>query len=34
MPTNFELAFEQRPEVYAAWVELNTAIKAGMVLRR
>ena len=34
MPTNFELAFEQRPEVYAAWVELNTAIKAGMNLRR
>jgi alkylhydroperoxidase family enzyme len=34
MPTNFELAFEQRPEVYAAWVELNTAIKAGMDLRR
>ncbi|MGN6379569.1 MAG: carboxymuconolactone decarboxylase family protein [Gaiellales bacterium] len=34
MPTNFERAFEARPEVYAAWVELNTTIKAGMDLRR
>jgi alkylhydroperoxidase family enzyme len=34
MPTNFEKAFEPRPEVYAAWVQLNTAIKAGMDLRR
>jgi alkylhydroperoxidase family enzyme len=34
MPTNFERAFEARPEVYAAWVELNGAIKAGMDLRR
>jgi alkylhydroperoxidase family enzyme len=34
MPTNFEVAFAERPEVYAAWVQLNTAIKAGMDLRR
>jgi alkylhydroperoxidase family enzyme len=34
MPTNFERAFEPRPEVYAAWIQLNTAIKAGMDLRR
>ena len=31
---NLERAFDDRPEVYAAWVELNTAIKAGMDLRR
>jgi alkylhydroperoxidase family enzyme len=34
MPTNFERAFEPRPEVYAAWAQLNGAIKAGMDLRR
>src|SRR5262252_4246244 len=34
MPTNFERAFEPRPEVYAAWIQLNTAIKANMDLRR
>jgi uncharacterized peroxidase-related enzyme len=34
MATNYERAFEARPEVYAAWVELNGAIKAGMDLRR
>ncbi|HEX6934714.1 MAG TPA: hypothetical protein VF162_21415 [Streptosporangiaceae bacterium] len=34
MATNYELAFEQRPEVYAAWVRLNSAIKAGMDVRR
>ncbi|MDR2985069.1 MAG: carboxymuconolactone decarboxylase family protein [Nocardiopsaceae bacterium] len=34
MPTNFERAFEPRPEVFAAWNQLNTAIKAGMDLRR
>jgi alkylhydroperoxidase family enzyme len=34
MPTNYERAFEQRPEVYAAWVQLNTAIKERMDLRR
>lgn len=34
MPTNYERAFEQRPEVYAAWQQLNGAIKAGMDLRR
>jgi alkylhydroperoxidase family enzyme len=34
MTTNFEQAFAERPEVYAAWVQLNTAIKAGMDLRR
>jgi len=32
--TNFERAFEERPEVYAGWLELNTAIKANMDLRR
>lgn len=34
MPTNFQRAFEERPEVYAAWQQLNGAIKAGMDLRR
>jgi uncharacterized peroxidase-related enzyme len=34
MPTNFELAFAERPEIYAAWVQLNTSIKARMDLRR
>ena len=34
MTTNFERAFDERPEVLAAWVELNTAIKANMDLRR
>jgi alkylhydroperoxidase family enzyme len=34
MPTNFERAFEDRPEVYAAWQQLNATIKAGMDLRR
>ena len=34
MATNFERAFAERPGVYAAWVELNGAIKAGMDLRR
>ena len=34
MTTNHERAFEERPEVYAAWGELNGAIKAGMDLRR
>jgi alkylhydroperoxidase family enzyme len=34
VPTNYEVAFAQRPDVYAAWVGLNTAIKAGMDLRR
>ena len=34
MPTNYERAFAERPEVYAAWVELNSAVKAGMELRR
>jgi len=34
MTTNFERAFEARPDVYAAWVQLNTAIKASMDLRR
>lgn len=31
---NYEQAFAARPEVYAAWVGLNTAIKAGMDRRR
>jgi alkylhydroperoxidase family enzyme len=34
MPTNSESAFAERPDVYAAWQELNGAIKAGMDLRR
>jgi alkylhydroperoxidase family enzyme len=34
MPTNFEVAFGDRPDVLAAWVQLNTAIKANMDLRR
>jgi alkylhydroperoxidase family enzyme len=34
MTTNHERAFAERPEVYAAWAELNIAIKAGMDLRR
>jgi alkylhydroperoxidase family enzyme len=33
-PTNYERAFAERPDVYAAWSELNGAIKAGMDLRR
>ena len=32
--TNYERAFAARPEVYAAWVQLNTAVKATMDLRR
>jgi uncharacterized peroxidase-related enzyme len=34
MPTNYERAFEERPDVYAAWGELLAAIKANMDLRR
>jgi alkylhydroperoxidase family enzyme len=34
MSTNFERAFTERPEVFAAWQQLNGAIKAGMDLRR
>jgi len=34
MTTNYECAFAERPEVYAAWVQLNGAIKAGMDPRR
>src|SRR5436190_20319214 len=32
--TNLERAFDDRPEVFAAWQQLNAAIKAGMDLRR
>jgi alkylhydroperoxidase family enzyme len=32
--SNFERAFAERPEVLAAWQQLNGAIKAGMDLRR
>ncbi len=32
--TNFERAFADRPEVYAAWAQLNGAIKTSMDLRR
>jgi len=31
---NFERAFDERPGVLGAWVELNTALKANMDLRR
>jgi len=34
MATNYERAFEGRPDVYAAWGGLLGAIKAGMDLRR
>jgi uncharacterized peroxidase-related enzyme len=34
MTTNYERAFVQHPAVYAAWAQLNGAIKAGMDLRR
>jgi uncharacterized peroxidase-related enzyme len=34
MTTNYERAFAERPEVYAAWAGLNGAIKTGMDLRR
>jgi uncharacterized peroxidase-related enzyme len=34
MATNYERAFAERPEVYAAWQQLNGAIKAAMDLRR
>ena len=34
LATNYERAFAERPEVYAAWVQLNGAVKAGMNLRR
>jgi hypothetical protein len=31
---NYSRAFSHRPAVFAAWTQLNTAIKAGMDLRR
>ena len=34
VPTNYERAFEERPDVYAAWGQLLGAIKANMNLRR
>jgi alkylhydroperoxidase family enzyme len=34
MPTNYDRLFEPRPDVYAAWAQLNGSIKAGMDLRR
>jgi uncharacterized peroxidase-related enzyme len=34
VPTNYERAFTERPDVFAAWVQLNNAIKANMDLRR
>jgi alkylhydroperoxidase family enzyme len=34
LTTNHERAFADRPEVHAAWFQLNGAIKAGMDLRR
>jgi alkylhydroperoxidase family enzyme len=34
MTTNYERAFASRPEVYAAWAQLNGAIRRGMDLRR
>src|SRR5512132_3226944 len=32
--TNYKRAFDERPDVYAAWGELLGAIKANMDLRR
>jgi len=34
MTRNYERAFASRPDVLAAWVQLNTAIRANMDLRR
>ncbi len=34
MQQNLERAFEKRPAVFDAWVQLNTSIKANMDLRR
>jgi alkylhydroperoxidase family enzyme len=34
MPENAARAFDARPDVRAAWVQLNTAVKANMDLRR
>ena len=34
MTSNYERAFAERPEVYAAWGQLIGSIKAGMDLRR
>ncbi|HWH64829.1 MAG TPA: hypothetical protein VNS99_01960 [Gaiellales bacterium] len=34
MNANAEAAFSERPDVYAAWVQLNTAIKSQMDMRR
>ena len=34
MATNYEHAFDERPDVYAAWGELLGAVKANMDLRR
>ena len=34
MPENAQRAFAARPDVLAAWVQLNTSIKANMDLRR
>ena len=34
MPENAERAFAARPDVLAGWVQLNTAVKANMDLRR
>lgn len=34
VPTNLEVAFAERPDVYGAWVQLNGAVKANMDLRR
>jgi alkylhydroperoxidase family enzyme len=34
MTNNFQRAFAERPEILEAWVQLNSAIKARMDLRR
>jgi alkylhydroperoxidase family enzyme len=34
MPTNYETAFEARPDVYEAWLRLGAAIKSTMDFRR
>jgi alkylhydroperoxidase family enzyme len=34
MTANYELAFAERPDVYAAWVALSASVQANMDLRR
>lgn len=34
MTPNFDRAFDERPQLQAAWLALNTSIKESMDLRR